>query len=202
MKVIVGLGNPGEKYNNTRHNVGFMVAEALVRKLQAPNSKFQINQKTNSEILKIKAGNEDIILAKPQTMMNNSGYAVDKILRYYDIKILSDLWVIHDDLDLPLGKIKIKTGGGAAGHHGVESIIEQVGSGDFVRFRLGIGKPGGHDEWEKKNIDRRKVEDYVLEDFRGSDLVEAKKMIGVAVEAIETAMTENLDRAMNKFNLK
>ncbi|MDP3955277.1 MAG: aminoacyl-tRNA hydrolase [bacterium] len=202
MKIIVGLGNHGEKYQNTRHNVGFMVVEALVRKFQAPNFKFQINQKTNSQILKIRIGQDDVLLAKPQTMMNNSGYAVEKILRDYDIKILRDLWVIHDDLDLPLGKIKIKTGGGAAGHHGVESIIEQVGSGDFVRFRLGIGKPGGHDEWEKKNIDRRKVEDYVLDDFSRSDLVEAKKMVGVAVEAIETAMTENLDRAMNKFNLK
>ena len=201
MKLIIGLGNPGEKYKNSRHNAGFMVVEGLAHKFSIFNFQFSMNKDLKSEVLRVKIKNEEIILAKPQTMMNNSGFAVAKLISSFQFPI-SSVWVIHDDLDLPLGKIKIRTGGGAAGHHGVESIIEQVGSGDFVRFRLGIGKPQGRDEWEKKNIDRRKVEDYVLDDFRGSDLVEAKKMVGMAVEAIETAMTENLDRAMNKFNLK
>lgn len=199
MKLIVGLGNPGEKYEKTRHNVGFMVVEELLREL-APAEKTRWQKAPGIKAEIAKAG--DLILAKPQTMMNASGYAVAKLLSNLAIKQLSDLWVVHDDLDLPLGKIKIRVGGGTAGHHGLESIVKHLGTTDFIRFRLGIGKPQGHDEWEKTNVRRQKVESYVLNEFLPHEQVEAKKMVAKAIKAIELALKKDLDAAMNKFNAR
>lgn len=198
MKVLVGLGNPGEKYARTRHNIGFMVLEEIARKISTSNLHFSKDTKTNAEILKGKYKNEDLLLVKPQTMMNASGIAVSKILRYKDIKSINDLWVIHDDLDLPLGKIKIVQGHGSAGHHGVDSIIKELGSEDFVRFRIGIGFSGKIDERQN----RRKVEMFVLENFEGKEAVEADKVIDKAAEIIEYCFKANLEKGMNRYNVK
>jgi PTH1 family peptidyl-tRNA hydrolase len=130
-------------------------------------------------------------------MMNASGYAVAKLLSNLAIKQLSDLWVVHDDLDLPLGKIKIRIGGGTAGHRGLESIVEEIGSADFVRFRLGIGHPGVADDDKHKEVER-----YVLESFSGEERHEASRMVKRATEAIKLALDEGIEAAMNKFNLK
>ncbi len=191
MKLIVGLGNPGKKYEKTRHNLGFMVVDELVKKiLPLANAKWQENKKFNSQFI---IHNLEFILAKPQTMMNASGYAVSSISQYLNIAI-SDIWVIHDDVDLPLGKIKIKLGGGAAGHHGVESIIQQLGTDKFVRFRLGIGHPGRGSDFL--------VERYVLRKFDVNETSEVKQMVKKTVEAIKFALEKDIQKAMNYFNIK
>lgn len=197
MKLIVGLGNPGDKYLNTRHNIGFRAVEKLLKDL-APveQSNWRRDPKNKAEIAKI----GEILLVKPQTFMNAAGFAVEKIARYYDIKILGDLWVVHDDLDLPLGKIKIRKDGGTAGHHGLESIVEQLGAADFVRFRLGVGRPKGHDAWGKANIKRREVEKYVLSEFAEEEEKEVGRLIKKASEAVRVALTKGLESAMNRFN--
>lgn len=183
MILIVGLGNPGEKYAKTRHNIGFMVVDELARKLlPLGKTEWRLNSKFNSEVISYKS---KVILAKPQTMMNASGFAVSKLKRFYK----ADLWVIHDDLDLPLGKIKIVVGHGSAGHHGIDSISESLGTTEFVRFRVGIGHPPKGDS---HNIDRDEVIEYVLKDFVGKEAVEAKKVVKKTVKAIILALEKGL----------
>lgn len=183
MILIIGLGNPGEKYENTRHNIGFMVVDELARKLlPLGKTKWQFDQKFNSLVVSSKS---KVILAKPQTMMNASGFAVSKLKRFYK----SDLWVIHDDLDLPLGKVKIVVGHGSAGHHGIDSIVEHLGTTEFVRFRVGIGHPR---KATQENIRRAEVIEYVLKDFSGKEAVEAKKVVKKTVKAIILALEKGL----------
>ena len=191
MKLIVGLGNPGEKYQNTRHNVGFMVLDELARKmLPLTKTKWQENKKFNSQFIRI---DPQTILVKPQTMMNASGYAVAKITAFYHIEPV-EIWVVHDDVDLPLGRIKIRLGGGFGGHRGIDSIIEQLGTDKFVRFRFGIGKANrGKD---------RLLEKYVLKSFTVSETSKVKQMIKKTTAAIKLALDEDLERAMNNFNFK
>lgn len=205
MKLIIGLGNPGKHYEKNRHNIGFMVLDELLREL-APvgKTKWQENKAANSQICAL---NSELVLAKPQNFMNASGDAVVKLCSNLAIKQFSNLFVIHDDLDLPLGKIKIVVGRGSAGHNGVESIIRELGTADFVRFRLGIGKPAKSGKWEvgggklvDENVMHREVERYVLEDFDGKDAVEANKMIKKAVKAIKLALEKGIEKAIEKFN--
>lgn len=176
MILIVGLGNPGEKYKNTRHNVGFVVMEALLRDVTPAGQDIWKNDaKTKSQMAK--AGH--LLMAKPQTMMNASGFAVTRLARYYKVKP-EDVWVVHDDLDLPLGKMRIKTGGGSAGHRGVESIVRELGTDKFTRFRVGIGRP--HREASKE-----KVEKYVLASFGFWERREVKRVVKKVVKMIELA---------------
>jgi len=191
MKLIVGLGNLGEKYANSRHNLGFMVLDELAEKmLPLSKTRWQIDKKANSQFIKV---DSQLILVRPQTMMNASGFAVAKLASFYKVKP-EDIWVVHDDIDLPLGKIKIRLGGAAGGHRGVESIIEQLGTDQFVRFRLGIGHPGrGSDQL---------VEKYVLRRFDVNDASKVKKVIKKAVQAIKVALDDGLEKTMNRFNIK
>jgi PTH1 family peptidyl-tRNA hydrolase len=191
MKLIVGLGNPGEKYQNTRHNLGFMVLDELAEKmLSLAKTKWQENKKFNSQFIGI---GPQVILVKPQTMMNASGFAVAKMAAFYHIEP-AKIWVIHDDVDLPLGRIKIRLGGAAGGHRGVLSLIEQLGTDHFVRFRLGIGHPG-------RGADHL-VERYVLENFNQKEKGEVKKIIKKTLKALDLALEKNLETTMNRFNLK
>ena len=194
MILIVGLGNPGKKYEKTRHNLGFVVLDGLLQEL-TPVEKtiWEKNNKFNCLMAKI----DDLILAKPQTFMNNSGQSVQRIARFYRIKP-EDIWLVHDDVDLPLGKIKIRLGGAAAGHHGIESVIEKLGTDQFVRFRVGIGHPR-----EKRKLEirsERSVEAYVLREFDINDAGEVKQMVKKAVQAIKIALGKGLEKAMNQFN--
>ena len=199
MKLIVGLGNPGDKYKYTRHNVGFMVVEKFIKdKLSLlPSLKaWKKDEKIGAEICSMK----DIIVIKPQIFMNFSGLAVTRIADFYKINA-DDIWVVHDDIDLPLGKIRIRKGGASAGHHGVDSIIRQLGKSEFVRFRLGIGK--GKLEVPKSadvNLHRKEVEKYVVAPFHQGEGGEMKKLIKHAAEAIEIALEKGIDKAMNRFN--
>ncbi len=150
MYLIFGLGNPGNRYRLTRHNIGFMVLEKLATRLEV-----DLKQKSFNALWgKGKIAGKNVLLAMPQTYMNLSGNAVRRLLAFFKADI-NNLIVIHDDLDLPFGTIRLKTGGGNAGHKGLESIVENLGSSDFMRVRLGIGRPA----------DKARIESYVLERF-------------------------------------
>lgn len=183
MKLIVGLGNPGKKYQNTRHNLGFMVLDALLRKMMPTGeTDWQKSRKFNAFFVRI----DNLLLVKPQTFMNASGRAVAKIVGFYKIKS-ENIWVVHDEIDLPLGKIRIVKNRGGAGHRGVESIIKELGTNQFARFRLGIGHPGP-DSSEKE------VEGYVLSFWAGKEKSEARKMIKKTVKAIKLALEKGLEK--------
>jgi len=195
MILIVGLGNPGPKYQNTRHNLGFMVLDKLAKKLTpAGKTNWQFDKKSNSEFI---IHNSGFILAKPQTFMNASGFAVKFLASHFQLPI-SNIWVIHDDIDLPLGKLKIRFGGGGAGHHGVESIIQQLGTDKFWRIRVGIGKPIKSQKSKVKS--QKSVEEYVLEEFEEVELGKLKNMLKKAVEAIRVALKDGPQKAMNMYN--
>ena len=153
MKLIIGLGNPGDKYVGVRHNLGFEVVEELVDRLQGTVDSWENSKKLKSLVCKLQTDNCELILAKPQAYMNNSGVAVKLLSDYYKIDP-SDIIIIHDDLDILLGKIKVRSNGAAGGHHGVESIIESLGTDQFTRVRLGIGNDKRvHSEAEKFVLD-------------------------------------------------
>jgi PTH1 family peptidyl-tRNA hydrolase len=193
MKLIVGLGNPGEKYRSTKHNVGFAVIERLSEKFNLPlreNLRFKAN---------VCRGTVSI-LVQPLMFMNCSGIPVSKLASFFKIGS-ADIWVVHDDIDLPLGKIRIRKGGASGGHRGVESIMNELKTDQFVRFRLGVGR--GKEDIKRstdRNIHRRKIEKFVLEPFSEKEIGDSRKMIGRAVEAIEVALEKGLAVAMNRFN--
>lgn len=205
MKLIVGLGNPGEKYESTRHNLGFVILDHLIKNSQTVSKdKWDKNPKLKSEVFimdwKPKKGElEKIIFAKPQAYMNNSGLSVSLLANFYKISP-SDIWIIHDELDLPLGSMKIRLGGSAAGHHGVESIINVLKTDKFWRFRLGIGQTKNHDALAKHNF--RNATDYVLENFVGKETSTVKHLIKRATQALSTALEKDILAAMNQFNTK
>ena len=183
--LIVGLGNPGREYRETRHNVGFMVVDALARSLETSLSRVQSNAVVGSGSL---AGKR-VILAKPQTYMNLSGQAVGPLMKFYKVPN-ERLMVIHDDLDLPLGVLRLRPGGGSAGQKGVASIIQRLGSQEFARLRVGIGRPNGSKD----------AADYVLNGFTRGEQATAEAALNRAVEAVRTFIQDDLDKAMNLFN--
>ncbi len=196
MKLIVGLGNPGEKYKDTRHNVGFLIIEKLAHELGSGETPWKKMEKYHALVAKI----GEMILVKPQTFMNDSGISVAGLAAYYRLKP-ADVWVIHDDLDLPLGKIRIRTGGASAGHRGVDSIIRELKTDAFTRFRLGIGK--GKEAKEKsadQHLRRRFVIDFVLSRFTQHEAGELKHIVKHGADAVRTALIDGLDKAMNRFN--
>jgi PTH1 family peptidyl-tRNA hydrolase len=204
MKLIVGLGNPGDKYESTRHNVGFLVVEHLLKDL-APvrESKWSKEEKLKSEIFQFeyqpKQGKaEKLILAKPLTYMNNSGMAVSLIAKYYKVKP-EDIWVVYDELDLPLGNMKIRFGGATAGHHGLDSILNSLGTDKFWRFRMGIGQSHGHNEIAKHQISGSEI---VLKGFTGSDKSKARQMLKRGSKALQAALEKGIESAQNQFNTK
>jgi PTH1 family peptidyl-tRNA hydrolase len=202
MKLIVGLGNPSEKYETTRHNLGFAVVEALFQKW---NLSSQVEKKLQALVFYQKQ--KKLVLAKPLLMMNIAGLAVEKLVDYFQVKP-NELWIIHDDLDLPLGKMKIRQGGGTAGHRGIASIVKVLGTPDFVRFRLGIGHPAKKGQWlvgKGRLVSERardsEVKSFVLSPFEAQEKDEARRMVKKAVKAIEFALEKGLEKAMNRFNV-
>jgi peptidyl-tRNA hydrolase, PTH1 family len=183
--LLVGFGNPGREYQNTRHNIGFLVIDRICLKLGVSMSKLQ----SNALIATFKDSQNRIILAKPQTFMNLSGQAVGSLLRFYKIPV-EQLLVIHDDLDLPFGSLRIRPSGGSAGQKGLGSTIERLGSSDFARVRVGIGRPPG-------SMD---ASDYVLKPFHKSETQLLDKVLDTAVEAALTFIRDGLEPAMNRFN--
>lgn len=208
MKLIVGLGNPGEKYEKTRHNLGFMTLEKFLKDYEdVKNTTWNENKKFKSDIAEFtwqsKATGKEtkLILAKPKTYMNNSGMAVSLLASYYHIKP-ENIWVICDDIDLQVGFLRIRFGGGTAGHRGTESILEALGTDKFWRFRMGIGRPGHMKDGEFFTKDRKDIDDYVLGTFSGQEWGKIRELIERTTNAIEAALEEDLETAMNKFNTK
>ena len=185
MKLIAGLGNPGREYRDSRHNLGFMVVDALAKAHHIRVWGFRFH----SRIGKGRIAGQEVVLQKPRTFMNLSGTAVAPALRSYHLSP-ADLLVIHDDLDLPLGRLKITVKGGSAGHKGIASIIQQLGADQFLRLRLGIGKPE----------DSEDTVDYVLRPFRSGELKLRNEVIDRAAEAVAVILTEGVEAAMNRFN--
>ncbi|MBF8249650.1 MAG: Peptidyl-tRNA hydrolase [Candidatus Levybacteria bacterium] len=210
MKLIIGLGNPGEKYEKTRHNLGFMVVEKFLKDFEpVKNTTWGNSTKFKSDIAQIEwqrrshrsgqASLEKVTLVKPKTYMNNSGLAVKIIADFY--RISSDhIWVMHDDIDLPLGTMKIRFGGASAGHHGVESMIEHLSTDKFWRFRMGTGL--GNHKSNIKDQKMRNVEDFVLSNFSGSEKGKLKALIKRGIKAIEESLEDGMESAMNRFNTK
>ena len=183
--LIVGLGNPGLKYRKNRHNVGFMTLDHLAARLGIIFSRMEMK----ALMTKGDYDRHRIILAKPHTFMNLSGQAVGALLRFYQVP-LDQLLVVYDDVDLPLGSLRLRPGGGSAGQKGMISIIERLDSQDFPRLRIGIGRPPG----------RMEAADYVLQDFSPSEKPYLEEFLSNAVEAILVFVSEGLETAMNRFN--
>ncbi len=193
MKLIVGLGNPGRDYANNRHNVGFICLShfAMTQGIQFDKKQGKARIGTGEV-----AGNK-VVLAKPQTYMNLSGESVSRLIKKFDIN-LNDLLVIHDDLDLPLGKIRIRHGVRWTTHKGVRSIRDELGSGDFSLLRVGIGRPVKNEDITKSSDDE--IITYVLGDFTPDEKQTIAQVIPKVSEAILCLLTEGLTVAMNKYN--
>jgi len=183
--LIVGLGNPGPRYHHNRHNVGFMVLDALADTANIPIRRVEFR----ALIGKGEYAEERLILAKPQTFMNNSGQAVGELVRFYKIPI-ERLIVVHDDLDLPYGTLRLRPRGGAGGQRGMGSIMAKLNTQDFARLRVGLGRPPG----------RMDPSDYVLHDFDPPEEEILPEVLASAVDAIRMFLKDGIERAMSEFN--
>ena len=184
MKLIVGLGNPGPQYERTRHNAGWMVLDAFAKKFRIDVAKHEKNSLTGTG----RVAGGAVMVAKPLTYMNLSGDAVRLLVNAY-LESTTDLIVVYDDIDLPLGKLRIRPNGSAGTHNGMRSIIEVLGSEDFPRLRVGIGAQG-----------EGKLRDYVLDEFTAEEQPVMDKAIGRAVDALVLFARGDLRRAMNEYN--
>ena len=184
--LIVGLGNPGEKYERTRHNVGFLVVDALAERLGVPVQKLKHRALTNT----VRLAGQKALLMKPVTFMNLSGEAVGDAARFYKLPPERVL-VISDDTALPLGKLRLRKGGSAGGHNGLKSIIQHLGTDQFPRLRLGVG--------EKLRPDYD-MADWVLGRLQGEDWKAMEAAVDRAADAVEHVLAHGVDAAMNRFN--
>lgn len=187
MKCIVGLGNPGRKYDDTRHNIGFMVIDELLKRHGWKLDKSKFNGIYALENYQ----GEKVILLKPDTYMNLSGEAIRPLLNFYEIG-LEDVVVIYDDLDLSAGRIRLREKGGHGGHNGIRSTIDHLGTRDFKRIRLGVGRPPG----------QMSVVDYVLGRFKKDELDDVNESIHQAADAVEAWFNDSFVDVMNSFNSK
>jgi PTH1 family peptidyl-tRNA hydrolase len=183
--LVVGLGNPGREYRENRHNVGFMAVDRLAKSFDTTLGRMQSKALVATTTLN---GNR-LVLAKPQTYMNLSGQAVGGLLHFYKAPI-ENLIVLHDDIDLPFGWLRIRPGGGSAGQRGVASIIQQLGNQQFARIRIGIGRPPG----------QKAAADYVLQDFHEDEQDVLESILKTAGDATRTFVQDGLTKAMNLFN--
>jgi PTH1 family peptidyl-tRNA hydrolase len=184
-RLVVGLGNPGPEYAETRHNAGFMVIDLLGENLRASYWKDEAGAATSHVLL----GEDEIVLAKPQTFMNVSGAALDKLIDAYDADVAETI-VIHDDIDLPRGAVRVKVGGGHGGHNGLRSISERLGDQSYIRVRVGVGRPPG----------RQDPADYVLEGMSPTAAEELASQIPTAAQAVMHVLEHGAEEAMREFN--
>ena len=183
--LIFGLGNPGFEYENTRHNIGFQAIDALSDQWRIEISKIRFQSLTGNGVVR----KQQVFLIKPQTFMNNSGNAVHSFLRFYKVEP-SRLLIILDDLDLPFGKIRIRNNGGSAGHKGMQSIISRIGTNDFARLRIGIGRPPG----------KMDPMDYVLKKFPEKSKFDLNLVLSKAVESVNILIDDGIEKAMTLYN--
>ncbi len=184
MKIVVGLGNHGNEYSDTRHNVGFMAIDELARKWGIHSWK-----KRNQALVAEYRGEESVVLIKPQTYMNLSGIAVGELARWYKVSV-EDIVVIFDDMDLPIGRLRLRTKGSSGGHKGIESMLTQLHKDTFARIRIGIDRPPTG--WQ--------VVDYVLSRFTKEEQPRLAEAVVRAADAAESIVTQGMTKAMNVYN--
>jgi PTH1 family peptidyl-tRNA hydrolase len=189
--LVVGLGNPGPAFARHRHNIGYRVADELARRIGV---RFRVARGMRAEVAEGRIGppggeNQRLILAKARTFMNETGWPVSRLLAYYKLEP-SQMIVVHDELDLDLGQLRAKFGGGDNGHNGLRSIRTALGTGEFYRIRIGIGRPPG----------RQDPADFLLSDFPATEREEVEVEIGRAADAVESLVLVGLDRTQNVFN--
>ena len=187
MKLVVGLGNPGKQYEKTKHNIGFMVVDAIADSV--PHTPWREEQ--GAEVCSITVAGEKVLLVKPQTFMNASGESIGPLMRYYKIDP-SDVYCIYDDMDLPVGKLRIRPNGSSGGHNGIKSLISHIGTENFPRFRVGIGRP----------LPQWTVIDHVLAPFSEESQEKVQKGIKDTVKAVLGTLEVGIDKGMNLFNPK
>ena len=183
--LVAGLGNPGPDYERTRHNLGFRVADELASRLGAT---FKRSRKHDALVAEARDGDARLLLAKPQTFMNESGRSVASLARYYDVPV-DRIIVVHDELDLPFGVVRVKLGGGTAGHNGLGSVARAIGA-EFVRVRIGVGRPPG----------RKDPTDFVLEPFSKREGADVPAVVGAAADAVLAVVREGVGPAQTQFN--
>jgi PTH1 family peptidyl-tRNA hydrolase len=186
LHLIVGLGNPGSQYQRTRHNVGFVVVELLAEHWKA---NWSVEKRFNTRLARAQCEGQRVLLCEPQTFMNASGEAVQAIARFYDIEA-SRVLVVVDDADLPLGSLRLRSGGSPGGHHGLESIEQHLGTREYPRLRVGIGRLEG----------AREITGHVLGRFSSTESKLADKVLTVAANQAETWVVAGIQKAMNQFN--
>ena len=184
--LIVGLGNPGADYARTRHNAGFLVAERLAERWRA---RWNYENKFNARLARTERGSRRVLLCEPQTYMNASGEAVGAVAAFYQIP-LAGLVIVVDDADLALGEIRLRPGGSSGGHHGLESVEQHLGTRDYARLRIGIGRQAG----------AREITGYVLGRFNSTEAAQADKVLTVAADQVETWLDAGIQKAMSQFN--
>jgi PTH1 family peptidyl-tRNA hydrolase len=182
--LVAGLGNPGREYERTRHNVGWMVVDELARRADA-----SFRSKFNGRLAEARLGDSRVALLEPETYMNESGRSIGAALRFFKVAP-EELLVVHDDVDLEPGRLQARRGGGLAGHNGLRSIAQSLGSQEFLRLRIGVGRPG--------RGDRRPVADYVLSPFDTE--VDVDALVRRAADAAEAIVRDGLDAAQARFN--
>lgn len=195
MKIVVGLGNPGPKYETTRHNVGFLAVDRLIDdwKATGPSHDYQ------GEVYQASVGGEKVILVKPETYMNNSGECVAPLAKFYKCAP-EDIVVIYDELDLKPFQLRLKRGGGAGGHNGIRSLDQHLGSPEYYRVRIGIGHPSRGVHASAQNVYARAVVDYVLQNFTDEELQELDPLLDDVRKAVELLIAGDATRAMGIYN--
>jgi peptidyl-tRNA hydrolase, PTH1 family len=185
-QLVVGLGNPGPNYAQTRHNLGFMVADRLAARL---GSKFKVHKRSGAEIVTGRLGGHPVVLAKPRCYMNESGRQVGPLAKFYSVSA-ADVLIIHDELDIDFGQIRLKIGGGEGGHNGLRSVAAALGTKDFQRVRIGIGRPPG----------RKDPAAFVLENFTAAERAEVPTVCEQAADATELLIELGLEQAQNRVH--
>lgn len=181
--LVVGLGNPGPRYETTRHNVGFLVADILADRI---GSGFKVHKKSGADVTTGRLGGRSVVLAKPRTYMNESGRHVGPLAKFYSVAP-ADVVVIHDELDIDFGRIRLKFGGGEGGHNGLRSIASALGTKDFQRVRIGVGRPPG----------RQDPAAFVLENFNSKERPELGTILEQAADATELLLQQGVEAAQN-----
>jgi PTH1 family peptidyl-tRNA hydrolase len=184
--LVVGLGNPGPRYASTRHNIGFMVADVLAGRM---GGAFKAHKRSGAEVLTGRLAHRPVVLAKPRVYMNESGRQVGPLAKFYSVRP-ADVIVIHDDLDIDFGRVRLKTGGGEGGHNGLRSIAAALGTKEFQRVRIGIGRPPG----------RKDPAAFVLEPFTSAERGEVPTLCELAADATELLISAGLEAAQNQVH--
>jgi len=184
--LIVGLGNPGPQYEKTRHNVGFMVADALAGRI---GSAFSSHKKSNSDIVQARLGSRSVVIAKPRTFMNLSGQPVAALARFFSIEP-ANVVVVHDELDIDFGALRLKLGGGEGGHNGLRSISQHLSTKDYLRVRVGVGRPPG----------RMDPASFVLKPFSAAERKDLGVVVEEAADAAELLLSAGLEAAQNRVH--